>query len=169
MFFAVGCGILCLHKDPQKLLTWGRHASLSVAMLFSAYSPTKLLALFEEQRQPFVGDWLIVFQNVVFAVWGHFLWCAYERRALDTPYEHLNEDGHLVEEEAEDNSDDLGPPSTTSVVVLRLLQYCRNEWIWHLSGFTWLFIYSLSKCFLKILFNYFCLARIFVPYCKLFS
>ncbi|KAI6190946.1 ATP-binding cassette sub-family B member 9 [Aphelenchoides bicaudatus] len=147
LFFPIGCGILCLHREPQNILKWGRHASLSLSMLFCAFSPTKLLALFEEQRTPFVGDWLIVAQNLIFSIWGHFLWCAFERRSLETPYEHLDEDGHLIDEENEDNSDDLGAPSSTSVVVLRLLQYCKNEWIWHLSGFTWLFIYSLTRVF----------------------
>ena len=37
------------------------------------------------------------------------------------------------------------PPSkATAEVIARLLEYCKKEWIWHLSGFTWLFIYSLS-------------------------
>lgn len=48
--------------------------------------------------------------------------------------------------------------------VLRLLQYCRNEWLWHLSGFTWLFIYSLSDIPPSIRFIFTLSARIFIPY-----
>lgn len=55
--------------------------------------------------------------------------------AKDHPYEQLHdEDEEGTSFEEEDTIDDLGAPNTTSVVVVRLLQYCRDEWIWHLSG-----------------------------------
>ncbi|CAJ0559867.1 unnamed protein product, partial [Mesorhabditis spiculigera] len=32
--------------------------------------------------------------------------------------------------------------------MLRLLQYCKKEWLWHLSGFTFLFVYSVTRIFI---------------------
>lgn len=143
ILFIVGCSILCLAKDPLYLLQWGKHISFSLCILFCSFSPTKVLALFENKNQPFIGDWLLVFQNIIFSVGGHILWKSYVQKASikQRQYQELDED---VEEKEED-VEEFGKPSSTSVIILRLLQYCRDEWIWHVSGFTWLFIYSLSK------------------------
>ena len=38
-------------------------------------------------------------------------------------------------------------PKQTFELIFRLLQYCKKEWIWHLSGFSWLFLYSITRIF----------------------
>lgn len=146
----VGCSILCLVKEPLQALTWGKHVIFSLCILFCTFSPTKLLALYENNNKPFFGDWALIFQNLIFSIFAHLLWNSYVRlsTAKDHSYQQLDEEeeeGTSFEEE--DTIDDLGAPSSTSVVVIRLLQYCRDEWIWHLSGFTFLFIYSLTRIF----------------------
>lgn len=47
-------------------------------------------------------------------------------------------DGSSVDEET------LGGKETVDII-LKLLQYCRRDMIWYVSGFVWLFVYSSSK------------------------
>uniref|UniRef100_A0A158P6A9 ABC-type antigen peptide transporter n=1 Tax=Angiostrongylus cantonensis TaxID=6313 RepID=A0A158P6A9_ANGCA len=46
-----------------------------------------------------------------------------------------------------DEMDDEKPPKDTFELIFRLLQYCKREWVWHISGFSWLFIYSITRIF----------------------
>jgi hypothetical protein len=63
VFFIAGCSILCLAREPLYILQWGKHISFSLCILCCSFSPTKVLALFENKNQPFLGDWLLVFQG----------------------------------------------------------------------------------------------------------
>ncbi|VDO87295.1 unnamed protein product [Heligmosomoides polygyrus] len=45
-----------------------------------------------------------------------------------------------------DDEDEVAPKETFDLI-FRLLQYCKREWIWHVSGFSWLFIYSITRIF----------------------
>lgn len=44
-----------------------------------------------------------------------------------------------------DKPENIKLAQSTSLI-LRLLRYCRREWIWYLIGFIFLGLYSGSKC-----------------------
>jgi len=145
---SLGCGILLLKADPLKALQSLSHLSFSVAILICAYSPTKLLLLAEKKDYLFAGDWLFLFENFVFAILAHKLWMSFVRiaklKAEAQASEQSDSDDENYEEVVEDKN---VPEQQTFDVVVRLLQYCKREWFWHLSGFTWLFIYSITRIF----------------------
>ncbi|KHN73722.1 ATP-binding cassette sub-family B member 9 [Toxocara canis] len=154
-FFAVCCiRILLLALGPLLLLTQSQayrtidklsHLILSISILFYAFSPTKLLALSEESSVLFVGDYMVMMWNfvasiVMVRVWkGVYLGIAASYVPLE---EELPED-----DEEEDAYEKKQQPKKTFELILRLLEYCQREWIWHLSGFTWLFVYSITRIF----------------------
>lgn len=143
---SLGCGILLLKADPLKTLQSLSHLSFSVAILVCAYSPTKLLLLAEKKDHLFVGDWLFLFENFIFAIFAHKLWISFVRIAKLKAESQANEQSDSDDENYEETIEDKNvPQQQTFEVVVRLLQYCKREWFWHLSGFTWLFIYSISK------------------------
>ncbi|KAH7684531.1 Protein HAF-4, partial [Aphelenchoides avenae] len=158
---SLGCALLLLKADSTSLLKKLSHFSFSVCILSAAYSPTKLLLLADQgyRKEPVVyaGDWAILFENFLFSIVAHRIWLKFVRASEDAT---TNDDGYetLVngnDEEEEEVSDittstedsKVDKSKNTFQIVLRLLQYCRAEWIWHVSGFTFLFIYSLTRIF----------------------
>ncbi|KAI6203088.1 ATP-binding cassette sub-family B member 9 [Aphelenchoides besseyi] len=150
LFFSTGCTILCVSKNPSVILGWIAHASFSICILFCSFSPMKLLALHENDNKPFFGDWLVLVENIVFSLLGHFLWLSYLKRATSdhdaSNYEQLNATTSQDWVDEDEATEEL-PQTRTGEVIVRLLQYCRDEWLWHISGFTWLFIYSVTRVF----------------------
>ena len=119
--------------------------SFSFCILQCAYSPTKLLALCEKKDILFVGDYVLLIQSFLFAIFTHRLWLkivqtAQKPAAYETLHEEEDDETSIDSVEAPPKS-----PQKTFDIILRLMQYCKREWIWHVSGFSWLFIYSLSK------------------------
>ncbi|KAF8369219.1 haf-4 [Pristionchus pacificus] len=115
------------------------HVEYSFSLLMYAASPTKLLFLHEklgaDEVAP-IGDYLFLAWNAIAALIMDISWRTYFSHTPST-YVTLNEN-----EEDENQS-----PRETFQLILRLLQYCKREWVWHVSGFTWLFIYSLTRIF----------------------
>uniref|UniRef100_A0A1I7S7I3 ABC-type antigen peptide transporter n=1 Tax=Bursaphelenchus xylophilus TaxID=6326 RepID=A0A1I7S7I3_BURXY len=145
-----GLSLLLFHSSPNNVLSKLSHISFALCILFCSYSPTKLLALTENQNVPKIADYFILIQNFFLSIFNHLVWKSFVQvTASSEAYELLQE-----EEESEDDTEDAsasrkeGKGGTETVkVIFRLLQYCRDEWLWHISGFTWLFIYSLTRIF----------------------
>ncbi|VDL79622.1 unnamed protein product [Nippostrongylus brasiliensis] len=103
-----------------------------------AASPTKLLLLTEKiQAGTYlpVGDYAFLVWNFVAALMLDVSWKSYFSYPPSS-YVLLDD---CDEEEV--------PPKETFDLIFRLLQYCKREWIWHVSGFSWLFIYSITRIF----------------------
>uniref|UniRef100_A0A914BYQ2 ABC-type antigen peptide transporter n=2 Tax=Acrobeloides nanus TaxID=290746 RepID=A0A914BYQ2_9BILA len=148
IFSIFGCLLLYTRKEPAGILQVLSHVSFSFCILQCAYSPTKLLALCEKKDVLFVGDYVLLIQSFLFAIFTHRLWLKIVQAAQKpAAYETLHED----EDEDETSIDSVeAPPKSpqkTFDIILRLMQYCKREWIWHVSGFSWLFIYSLTRIF----------------------
>ena len=110
-----------------------------VSLLMYAASPTKLLLLTEKLKpedKMSAGDTLFLFWNFIAAAILDVSWRYYFSR---TPSSYVQLDEYDDEEEL--------APKQTFELIFRLLQYCKREWIWHLSGFSWLFLYSITRIF----------------------
>ncbi|CAB3408253.1 unnamed protein product [Caenorhabditis bovis] len=108
------------------------------ALLICAASPTKLLLLTENLKpDEFLsfGDTAFLIWNFVAAIMLNVSWSRFFSRTPSS-YIILDEDGEF---------DVL--PKQTFELIFRLLQYCKREWLWHISGFSWLFIYSVTRIF----------------------
>ncbi|CAJ0930327.1 unnamed protein product, partial [Mesorhabditis belari] len=121
------------------LSTWHSVVSSACILMYAA-SPTKLLLLSEPLKE---GE-ALSFGDILAIVWsfvGTFIldvaWRAY---FAHTP------SSYVVLDEEDENGE--LPPKQTFELILRLLQYCKREWLWHLSGFTFLFIYSVTRIFI---------------------
>ncbi|KAI6241215.1 ATP-binding cassette sub-family B member 9 [Aphelenchoides fujianensis] len=123
VFFAAGCAYLCASKNPLRVLTMVSQASFSICILVGSFSPTKLLALHENDNRPFFGDWLVLVENAIFALLGHFLRATADHDPAN--YERLN--GATSREDLEEEEEEDG---------------CFT-----FPGFTWLFIFSVTKVF----------------------
>jgi ATP-binding cassette subfamily B (MDR/TAP) protein 9 len=156
VLLTVGCGILLARPYPANILGKLSHLSFSVCILSAAYSPTKLLALSDKGTRPeaivYSGDWAVLVENFLFATFAHRIWLQFLRTSEGAQDNYET----LVNGEEDDNNFDLSQSTEedtkketkqTFQIVLRLLQYCRQEWIWHISGFTFLFIYSVTRIF----------------------
>lgn len=116
----------------------------------------------------YAGDWLVFIHNFVFSlivhsVFGGFIdarkQSAVPQASSSTanggtsitagtttnyvPLQNSFDDEESVE--SSEPSEDVVKVGQTMKIICRLLEYCKNEWIWHLSGFFWLFTYSLSE------------------------
>ncbi|KAI3420326.1 ABC transporter transmembrane region [Globodera pallida] len=161
LFISLGCAIiLCKNVRASRTLGLLSQASFGLCILLCSFSPTKFLALSDNSGPDhpgiiFSGDIALLLANFSFAIIAHRLWLSFLHTAQcnENVYERLEEEeGEGDEEEGSEQSLPQNGPVTTDVrtfvIILRLLQYCRNEWLWHLSGFTWLFIYSLTRIFI---------------------
>uniref|UniRef100_A0A7E4ZYN6 ABC-type antigen peptide transporter n=1 Tax=Panagrellus redivivus TaxID=6233 RepID=A0A7E4ZYN6_PANRE len=148
---SLGCALLLLKSDPIPILQKLSHLSFSIVILMAAYSPTKLLLLAEKKDTLFVGDWIVLVENFIAAIIAHKLWLSFittaETQAAAQQQENSSDSENEDEEEVVDPQ---VPKQETFEVVVRLMQYCRREWLWHLSGFTWLFVYSITRIFVPL-------------------
>uniref|UniRef100_A0A914GUG2 Uncharacterized protein n=1 Tax=Globodera rostochiensis TaxID=31243 RepID=A0A914GUG2_GLORO len=162
LFISLGCAIiLCKNVQASHTLGLLSQASFGLCILLCSFSPTKFLALSDNSGPDhtgiiFPGDIALLLANFSFSIIAHRLWLSFLHTAQcnENVYERLEdeEEGERHEEEGSEQSLPQNGAVTTDVrtfvIILRLLQYCRNEWLWHLSGFTWLFIYSLTRIFI---------------------
>lgn len=132
-----------------------------LTLLLWAFSPTKLLAFAEKGDSLHVGEWFCIAWNFIAALILHLVWnrvylSGKAAAAAANGSSRSAEQTRLIGNEHDGptyaNVDDEAPAEDVIVkaketfeLMARLLQYCRREWLWHLSGFTWLFLYSLSK------------------------
>uniref|UniRef100_A0A914W7W3 ATP-binding cassette sub-family B member 9 n=1 Tax=Plectus sambesii TaxID=2011161 RepID=A0A914W7W3_9BILA len=154
--YMVGAGLVIC--DPIEGVNRVRKVSGPVfgfTLLLWAFSPTKLLAFAEKDDPLHAGQWLCMAWNFVAALILHIVWnrvygstktttptassIAADRAALIANQHHAEGD-----EEAP-IADVIVKAKETFELIARLLQYCRREWVWHMSGFTWLFLYSISR------------------------
>ncbi|CAD5206734.1 unnamed protein product [Bursaphelenchus okinawaensis] len=144
LFTLFGLALVIIHKSPNGLLSNLSHFSFAICILLCSYSPTKLLALTENNNVPAASDYFILVQNFTFAVLTHLVWKSFVNATIvPEHYESLEEESDELLENQKAEVDE----AETVKVIFRLLQYCRDEWLWHISGFTWLFIYSLTRIF----------------------
>uniref|UniRef100_A0A1I8AQE6 ABC-type antigen peptide transporter n=1 Tax=Steinernema glaseri TaxID=37863 RepID=A0A1I8AQE6_9BILA len=149
LFYVVGPVLLLTQSNPSALMNTLSHVVFSLTLLMCAFSPTKLLALTEEKdARLFVGDVLLLVNNFVGAFLMHFAWThVFLPTSKGGYYELREEDESSESSDSSADSDAPIPPRQTFELIFRLLQYCKREWLWHLSGFSWLFIYSLTRIF----------------------
>lgn len=138
------------------------------AWLMYAFSPTKLLAFAERVDAPPIGAYLCVVWNLIAAfllnmVWKHALMTVASSSSIVDEQQtsllgasSIDDDEETTEDDDRTMIDDDTKSSTTTSadvidvrqtfeLIGRLLEYCKREWLWHLSGFSWLLLYSLSK------------------------
>ncbi|KAF1769532.1 hypothetical protein GCK72_001349 [Caenorhabditis remanei] len=118
-------------------LTMWKEPIFCTSLIICAASPTKLLLLTEKLKP----DEFLTFGDTAFLVWNFLaailLNSSWSRYFIRTPSSYI-----ILEEE------DLEvAPKQTFELIFRLLQYCKREWLWHISGFSWLFIYSITRIF----------------------
>ncbi|KIH63645.1 ABC transporter, ATP-binding protein, partial [Ancylostoma duodenale] len=80
--------------------------------------------------------------------YAFLLWNFFAALILDVSwkyYFHYPPSSYVILDEMDE--DDEAAPKETFELIFRLLQYCKREWIWHISGFSWLFIYSITRIF----------------------
>ncbi|CAK5090702.1 unnamed protein product [Meloidogyne enterolobii] len=160
VFLLVGCFILIFKRKPSRPLGHLAHASFALCIILISFTPAKFLGLSDNTgtQHPgnlYIGDIILLISNVFFSVLAHRIWLGFLRAAkrIENIYQRLEEE----EEEEDENSEEEQQKTTqegrisadmkTHIIIIRLLQYCKNEWLWHISGFTWLFIYSLTRIF----------------------
>nr|CAD2127669.1 unnamed protein product [Meloidogyne enterolobii] len=160
VFLFVGCFILIFKRKPSRPLGHLAHASFALCIILISFTPAKFLGLSDNTgtQHPgnlYIGDIILLISNVFFSVLAHRIWLGFLRAAkrIENIYQRLEEE----EEEEDENSEEEQQKTTqegrisadmrTHIIIIRLLQYCKNEWLWHISGFTWLFIYSLTRIF----------------------
>lgn len=123
-----------------------------VCLLMWAFSPTKLLAFAEMGDNLHPGQWFCMAWNFIAALILHLVWNrsfvatkapASTRSSTGDRATLLDNEHRQGDEEAPE--DVIVKAKETFELMGRLLQYCKREWVWHMSGFTWLFIYALSK------------------------
>ncbi|KAF7626124.1 hypothetical protein Mgra_00009701 [Meloidogyne graminicola] len=158
LFLFVGCFILIFNKKPSRPLGHLAHASFALCIILISFTPAKFLGLSDNSGQEhpgvlYTGDIILLIFNVFFAILAHRIWLAFLRAAkrIESIYERLEEEdeGTTSEQEEEQKTQEgkISANMKTHIIIIRLLQYCKNEWLWHISGFTWLFIYSLTRIF----------------------
>ncbi|EPB69106.1 hypothetical protein ANCCEY_11801 [Ancylostoma ceylanicum] len=109
------------------------------SLLMYAASPTKLLLLTENLKPGTflpAGDYAFLLWNFIAALILDVSW---------KWYFHYPPSSYVILDEMDE--DDEAAPKETFELIFRLLQYCKREWIWHISGFSWLFIYSITRIF----------------------
>ncbi|EYB98532.1 hypothetical protein Y032_0130g1524 [Ancylostoma ceylanicum] len=107
------------------------------SLLMYAASPTKLLLLTENLKPGTflpAGDYAFLLWNFIAALILDVSW---------KWYFHYPPSSYVILDEMDE--DDEAAPKETFELIFRLLQYCKREWIWHISGFSWLFIYSIRE------------------------
>uniref|UniRef100_A0A1I7WTE1 ABC transmembrane type-1 domain-containing protein n=1 Tax=Heterorhabditis bacteriophora TaxID=37862 RepID=A0A1I7WTE1_HETBA len=86
-----------------------------------------------------LGDYAFLLWNFLAAFLLDFSWKVYFSHPPSS---------YIILDEDKDEDEEIAPKQTFELI-FRLLQYCKKEWIWHISGFSWLFIYSISMWHLK--------------------
>ncbi|PAV60617.1 hypothetical protein WR25_04561 [Diploscapter pachys] len=118
------------YSNKSHLLPYMIQPIFCVSLLMYAASPTKLLLLVEKipSGTPlYFGDYAILIWNFIASM------------ILDTSWRtYFSKPPSAYEETRHRNTFEL---------IVRLLQYCKREWVWHVSGFSWLFIYSVTRIF----------------------
>ncbi|CAI5437555.1 unnamed protein product [Caenorhabditis angaria] len=130
--------IIHIINKPDTLSSW-KEPIFCASLLICAASPTKLLLLTERLKP----DEFLTFGDTAFLIWNFLaaiiLDSSWNRYFSRTPSSYIILD--------EDNEDLEHRPKETFELIFRLLQYCKREWLWHISGFSWLFIYSVTRIF----------------------
>ncbi|CAJ0594133.1 unnamed protein product [Cylicocyclus nassatus] len=141
------CGVrVLLWFLPAIFHKTGRADSLPVftqvvfctSLLMYAASPTKLLLLTERLNPGTylpTGDYAFLVWNFIAALLLDVSW---------KYYFHYPPSSYVI---LETDEDEELPPKETFELIFRLLQYCKREWLWHISGFSWLLIYSITRIF----------------------
>ncbi|CAL2030172.1 hypothetical protein CAEBREN_11644 [Caenorhabditis brenneri] len=124
-------------SNKADTLTLWKEPIFCTSLLICAASPTKLLLLTEKLKP----DEFLTFGDTAFLVWNFLaailLNSSWTRFFIRTPSSYI-----ILEDEDLDVA-----PKQTFELIFRLLQYCKREWLWHISGFSWLFIYSVTRIF----------------------
>ncbi|PAV72778.1 hypothetical protein WR25_15285 [Diploscapter pachys] len=126
------------YSNKSHLLPYMIQPIFCISLLMYAVSPTKLLLLVEKipSGTPlYFGDYAILIWNFVASMILDTSWRTYFSKP---PSAYVP----LEEEEDEETRH-----RNTFELIVRLLQYCKREWVWHVSGFSWLFIYSVTRIF----------------------
>ncbi|KAI1709594.1 ABC transporter transmembrane region domain-containing protein [Ditylenchus destructor] len=156
-----GCALFILQKErAASVLNKLYYLSFGVCILFCCFSPTKLLALSDlsyvpqGQTSTYIGDWCAIVVNFFLSLAAHWIWLGFMKSAArpsgTVTYEPLQNGTAIDRSEESDGSsvdeETLGGKETVDII-LKLLQYCRRDWIWYCSGFIWLFVYSSTRIF----------------------
>ncbi|CAP39213.2 Protein CBR-HAF-4 [Caenorhabditis briggsae] len=134
-------------------LTMWKEPIFCTSLLICAASPTKLLLLTEKLKP---GEFL-TFGDTAFLVWNFLaaiiLNSSWTRFFIRTPSSYIILEDEDVSSVGVSRCPDVRifqmeqAPKQTFELIFRLLQYCKREWLWHISGFSWLFIYSITRIF----------------------
>lgn len=142
-YLIVGIILLIFYNDIQDKMDKLRHVLFCIVILLCSYSPTKVLFLAEKREIFFVGDYICIVGNFFNSIICYYIWKKYFCSNFNAPqidyddYDSISNDSYIEE----------GQDKQTLQVIYRLLQFVKREWIWHVSGFFWLFIYSLTRIF----------------------
>uniref|UniRef100_A0A1I7UJF4 ABC transmembrane type-1 domain-containing protein n=1 Tax=Caenorhabditis tropicalis TaxID=1561998 RepID=A0A1I7UJF4_9PELO len=124
-------------SNKADTLTMWKEPIFCTSLIICAASPTKLLLLTEKLKP----DEFLTFGDTAFLVWNFIaaviLNSSWTRFFIRTPSSYIILEDEDIEE----------APKQTFELIFRLLQYCKREWLWHISGFSWLFIYSITRIF----------------------
>uniref|UniRef100_A0A2K6VRW0 ABC-type antigen peptide transporter n=1 Tax=Onchocerca volvulus TaxID=6282 RepID=A0A2K6VRW0_ONCVO len=138
--------IILKMKNEQSWLEKCFMPLLGVFILNWVFSLSKLLAFSEKIEQfAYFGFWLNVTWNVLAAALIIVIWKFAFRTNTSWGYHSLTSgEARDVTSGVEDKSNRFN----TYRHVLRLLEYCKNQWKWFAVGFFFLLVYSLSRVFI---------------------
>uniref|UniRef100_A0A0K0FUY4 ABC-type antigen peptide transporter n=1 Tax=Strongyloides venezuelensis TaxID=75913 RepID=A0A0K0FUY4_STRVS len=139
----IGISLLIFFNDIQNQMDKLRHGLFCLVILLCSYSPTKVLFLAEKKEIFFIGDYICIFGNFVNSVICYLIWKKYYCCDINNTEINYNDYDSLSDDSSIEGRED----KQTLHIIYRLLQFVKREWFWHVSGFFWLFVYSLTRIF----------------------
>ncbi|CAJ0573227.1 unnamed protein product, partial [Mesorhabditis spiculigera] len=127
----------------------------AMMLLILAFSPSKLLAFYEDDNLKLaVGDWVLMIWCVLASLFVQVIWTSVLCRVKETfPGDSEDNEPLLAQAEfeatvREEETAKAAEQRETWAILMRLMQYTMREWQCYLAAFTFLSLYSLSRVFI---------------------
>ncbi|CAJ0961341.1 unnamed protein product, partial [Mesorhabditis belari] len=125
----------------------------AMMLLILAFSPSKLLAFYEDESLKLaVGDWVLMIWCVIASLFVQFIWQSVLCRVRETVpgdgNEPLFSDNDFEATIREEENAKAAAQRETLSILFRLLSYMKREWRFYMMAFFFLSLYSLSRVFI---------------------
>uniref|UniRef100_A0A0N5AY89 ABC-type antigen peptide transporter n=1 Tax=Syphacia muris TaxID=451379 RepID=A0A0N5AY89_9BILA len=123
----------------------------AVILIIVAFSPTKLLAFYEDENLRLaIGDWILMIWCVIASLFTQGIWVTVFTKVRS--YNVSLDSMPILDEESEDDEQREKKLSSkqreTIRMLIRLFGYMAKEWPYYTACFIFLFMYSLSRVFI---------------------
>ncbi|VDK43399.1 unnamed protein product [Anisakis simplex] len=125
----------------------------AIILLIVAFSPSKLLAFYEDENLKFaVGDWILMIWCVIASLFTQAIWVSIFARVRepepDAGIEQIHEEDEYTMRIIKEEDEKLLQQREATRTLLRLFSYMMKEWSFYLVAFTFLLLYSVSRVFI---------------------